>query len=246
MRSQLGLVVAPPTLPAGTSRLTYIRGALSSPVCVAIAVFAGCIGLGYAGALGAVAAVLAVLVAGVNAARLRLVRKYVDQHAHARARAKRESRRLKQLHPTGSTRQQHYNELRVLVEEIERLDESEAERFELQDLLDHFVRLAVNHHRCMDSLRLAGANVLPTTAPIAEATKSRRRRELIQRRIRHRDECVRRMEKFSDELENIDELIRLVAQRTACPTLDVDLDREVDRRLWELDEVDAAFHQLSA
>jgi hypothetical protein len=209
-------------------------------------VFAGCIGLGYAGALGATIAVLAVIVAGVNAARYRMVRHYVDQHARARTKAKRESRRLKLLHPTGSTRQQHYNELRVLVEEIERLDESEAARFELQDLLDHFVRLAVNHHRCMDALRLAGASALPPVTPIGDATKPKRRRELIQRRIRHRDECVRRMEKFSDELENIDELIRLVAQRTACPTLDADLDRELDRRLWELDEVDAAFHQLSA
>lgn len=246
MRSQLGLVVAPSMFPAGTSRLTYIRGAVASPICIAVAVFAGCIGLGYAGALGATAALLAVLMAGVNAARYRVVRNYVDQHARARMRAKREARRLKLLHPTGSTRQQHYNELRILVEEIERLDESEAARFELQDLLDHFVRLAVNHHRCMDSLRLAGANALPPVTSIGEAARSKRRRELIQRRIRHRDECVRRMEKFSDELENIDELIRLVAQRTACPGIDVDLDRELDRRLWELDEVDAAFHQLSA
>jgi hypothetical protein len=54
------------------------------------------------------------------------------------------------------------------------------------------------------------------------------------------------MEELADELEATDELIRLVAQRVACPPADAELDREIDRRLWELDEVDAALHQLSA
>jgi hypothetical protein len=54
------------------------------------------------------------------------------------------------------------------------------------------------------------------------------------------------MAKLSDELDGIGELIRLVAQRTARPALDVELDREIERRLWELEEVDAAFDQLSA
>jgi len=44
----------------------------------------------------------------------------------------------------------------------------------------------------------------------------------------------------------VDELVRLVAQRVACPSLEGELDREIERRLWELDEVDAALDQLSA
>ena len=66
------------------------------------------------------------------------------------------------------------------------------------------------------------------------------------RRLRHRDECVRRIERLADELEAVDELVRLVAQRAACPMLDGELDREIERRLWELDEVDEALSQLSA
>jgi hypothetical protein len=66
------------------------------------------------------------------------------------------------------------------------------------------------------------------------------------RRMRHRDECVRRIERLSDELEAIDELVRLVAQRVACPQIDHELEREIERRLWELDEVDEALNQLSA
>jgi hypothetical protein len=42
------------------------------------------------------------------------------------------------------------------------------------------------------------------------------------------------------------ELVRLVAQRVACPAIDPELGREIERRLWELDEVDAAYAQLSA
>lgn len=246
MRSQLGLVVVSPTLPAGTSRLTYVQGAVGNPVCLAVAVFAGCIGLGAAGLFGAAAFVLAVLVLGANAARYRVVRNYVDGQAHARATARRECRRLKLLQATGATRQQHYEQLRVLVEEIERLDATEATRFELQDLLDHFVRLAVDHQRCLDALRLADASALPPAMPIDQVTKSKHRREILQHRIRCRDACESRMAEISDELDSIGELIRLIAQRTARPALDVDLGRELDRRLWELKEVDAALDQLSA
>ncbi len=245
MQSPSGLVVAPHR-PIGTSGLGYAAGSVGSPVCFAVAMFAGCLGLGYASVLGATVAVLVVLALAANASRYRRVRTYLDEQAAVRHKARRECQRAKLLRPTGASRQQHYHELRVLVDEIERLDPAEAKRFELQDLLDHFVRLAVHHQRCVDSLRLSGANMLPLATPITEATRSRRRREIMQRRIRHRDQCVDRMEKPIDELEGIDELIRLVAQRTAGPDLDVDLDREIDRRLWELDEVDAAFHQLSA
>ncbi len=208
--------------------------------------FAGCIGLGCAGAIGAVTAILVVIALGMNASRYRRVRNYVNEQARARSRARREGQRLRQLRPTGATRMQHYNELRVLVEEVEHLDEAEAARFELQDLLDHFVRVAVSHQRCVDALRMAGANGLPPGTPITAPPRSSRRREIIQRRIRHRDECLHKMEKLVDELEGIDQLVRLVVQRTACSRIDGDLDRELDRRLWELDEVDAALRQLSA
>lgn len=247
--ASLGLVVAlpVPAKPLALSRLGYMKESAGSPVCLAIAMFAGCLGLGAFGVIGAFAAVGTVLALGVCAARYPQVRKHIDEQEIVRAKAKREYQRLKQLRPTGMMRIQHYNELRTLVDEIERLDPVEAARFELADLLDHYVRLAVNHQRCSDALRLAGTRPLPAIAPTNElTTRSRRRREIMQRRMLHRDECVKTMERLVDELEGIDELIRLVAQRTAGPHLDVELDREIDRRLWEIDEVDAALHQLSA
>src|SRR4051812_44166286 len=145
MSSQLGIVVAPSTLPAGTSRATYLRGAIASPICLSLAVFAGCVGLGYAGLVGAMVAIAGVLGFGAYAARHRRVRSYLDGQTRARANAQRECQRLKLLRPTGPARVEHYYELHVLVEHIERIDPAEAQRFELQDLLDHFVALALDH-----------------------------------------------------------------------------------------------------
>jgi hypothetical protein len=248
LASQNGLVITPPPALAvrSTSTLGYVRGAVGSPVCVAIAVFAACVGLGYAGLFGALIALVAVLGIGATSTRYAFVRRHLDKQAQIRERCRREALRLKQLRPTGPVRQQQYIELRDVVEEVERTDPAEAARFELQDLLDHFVRLAVSHQRCLDALRLAGTHDLPQAIPIGDANRSKRRREIMARRMRHREECLRRVERIADELEAVDELVRLVAQRTACPALDPGLEREIERRLWELDEVDAALNQLSA
>ena len=243
MRTQPHLAVVPRVPQAIGSRLGYVRGAIASPVCVALTLFAACIGLGYAGLVGAIIATAIVAVFGALASRLRSVRHHLDEQARIHARAIRHCRRLKQIRRTSPARVRHYEELRIMVDEIERIDEIEAARFELQDLLDHFVRLALSHQRCVDALRLSGADALPSPLPETGRT---RRGELVQRRIRHRDDCVKRMAALTDEIEGIDQMIRLVAQRTACPVFDLELGREIDRRLWELDEVDDALHQLSA
>jgi hypothetical protein len=234
------------TSPQAQTALTYVRGALFNPVSLSVMAFAVCVGVGYAGMLGALIAMLAFVTLGVGATRYRYVRKQLDRQFEYRIRQKRENERMKLLKPTGPVRQQQYCDLRDLVGDIEKTDISEAKRFELQSLLDHFVSLAVSHQKCLDSLRLAGSSDLPRMLPMPDPNRSARRREIMLRRMRHRDECVRRIERLADELEAVDELIRLVAQRVACPQLDNDLDREIERRLWELDEVDEALDQLSA
>lgn len=232
--------------PQTETALTYVRGALFNPVSLSVMAFAVCVGVGYAGMLGALIALLAFVTVGASATRYRFVRRQLDKQFEYHVRQKRETERMKLLKPTGPVRQQQYCDLRDLVTEIEKTDASEAERFELQPLLDHFVGLAVSHQKCLDSLRLAGSSDLPRSLPLPDPHRSLRRREIMARRLRHRDECVRRIERLADELEAVDELVRLVAQRVACPQLDADLDREIERRLWELDEVDAALSQLSA
>ena len=246
LATQSGLVLAPPP-PALTRRdsgVHHIRGAIASPLCVAATVFTACVGLGYAGLLGALLAVVACTVVGAASTRYKFVRRHLERSAELRERTRRESARFKSLRPTGMVRQTQYVELRDLVEGVEAVDPVEAQRFELHDLLDHFVGVAIAHQKCLDALRLAGAE-LPLTVPMIDPPRSKRRRDIQARRIRHRDECLRRVEQLGDELEAIDELIRLVAQRAACPTISAELDREIERRLWELDEVDSALHTLS-
>jgi hypothetical protein len=240
------VVCPPPALTTRDSSLGYVRGALVSPVCISAAVFAACVGVGIAGALGALVAVLTIAILGASTTRYDAVRRHLDRQARIRERCQRESSRIKKLRPTGPVRLQQYLELRSLVEEIERTDPPEAARFELQDLLEHFVVLSVAQQRCLDALRLVGSHDLPQTLPLGDSARCKRRREIQQRRLRHREECLNRIDRLADEIEAIDELVRLVAQRTACPPMDQDLDREIDRRLWELDEVDTALKQLSA
>jgi len=244
--SQPGLVLATPprALAHRDARINYIGGAIGSPLCVAVTVFATCVGLGYAGLLGALLAVLVCTMVGAASTRYRFVRRHLEHSALLRERSRRESARGRLLRPTGVVRQTQYAELRDLVEGVEVADRAEAERFELQGLLDHFVGIAISHQKCLDALRLAG-NELPVTLPMIDPPRSKRRREIQARRIRHRDECLRRIEQLGEELEAVDELIRLIAQRVACPVMSTELDREIERRLWELDEVDSALHALS-
>lgn len=245
--ARLGLVVVPPApLTAPGSALSYVRGAMVSPICISAAVFASCLGAGLLGVVGALGAFLAVSIVIAASTRYQVVRRHLDQEAAARVRCAREARRVRLLRAAGPVRLHQYFELRGLVEQTEKRDAVEANRFDLQELLEQFASLANHHQQCLDALRLAGSNDFSIAIPI-DPTRSKRRREIQARRLRHRDACLARIERIADELEAVDELIRLVAQRVACPIDDlVMMDREIDRRLGELDEIDEALEQLSA
>jgi hypothetical protein len=227
------------------SAVSYVRGAVVSPICISATVFSTCLGVGVGGLVGALGAFIIVALVITASTRYGFVRRHLDRESQTRIRCAREHRRLRLLRPAGPVRVHQYIELRGLVEEVEASDAPEAARFELQDLLEHFAQLANTHQRCLDALRLAGSHDLPAAIPI-DSTRSKRRREIQTRRMRHREACLARIERLAEELEAVDELIRLVAQRIACPIDDLDMDREVDRRLGELDEIDDAIKQLSA
>lgn len=244
-RPALALVPNGSSALARRGGLHYVRGAIASPVCVATTVFATCVGLSVAGTLGAMLAVAMVVGACVALSRFATVQRHLDKQGEYLELARREAGRLRMIRPAGPVRVQQFCELRHLVESIERVDPLEAQRFELQDLLEHFTRLVVAHHKCLVSLRFAQDADFSASLPIAEANRTKRRREILARRIAHRDQCLLRVERIADELEAVDELIRLCAQRVACPAVDPELDRELDKRLWELDEQEAAMAQLA-
>lgn len=177
------VVVSPGSLIARGSALAYVRGAVISPPCIAVTVFASCIGAALLGPIGAIAAWLAVVLLIAASTRFELVRRHLDGERQARLRCMREHRRLRLLRPAGPVRLQQYAELRSLVEELERLDPAEAARFELQDLLEHFAVLGNTHQRCLDALRLGG-NQLPLSIPI-DPKRGKHHREIQLRRMRH-------------------------------------------------------------
>jgi hypothetical protein len=203
------------------------------------------LGISYLGALAAVFITCGTLGACLAMTRSRSVQDCIDRAAARRARARRDTRRDYALERASGLRQTQYIALRQLVTDIERWDAHEAERLELEELLDYFVELSVSHQRCLDSLRASGT---PTPAMPAALEGPRRTRcaDIRARRIRQHDACEAQLDQVADELDAVDELIRLLAQRVASGMLAPMLDGTIERRLAESDEVDAAMTQLSA
>jgi len=235
-------VVPSSALTMRRSALSYVRGAVVSPVCLSIAVFAGCLGVGLAGAVGAVVAFVSAAMAIAVSTRYAFVRRHLDREAQARLRCAREHRRMTAIRPSGAMRIQQYTDLRTLVENVEAQSAEDAERFELQELLEQFANVIVAHQRYVDGLRMTAPEL---SMPQLEAA-SKRRRDLQTRRRRHREACNARITALADQIEAIDELVRLVAQRVLCPYDDLDIEAEIDRRVTELDDIDAAIRQMSA
>ena len=209
-------IVSPPAETA----LTYVRGALFNPVSLSVMAFAVCVGVGYAGMLGALIAMATFVAIGTSATRYRLVRRQLDkQSSSASSRTARptacggSSRRARCA--SSSTASCAISSVRSSARIRARRSASSSRSCSTTSSA-----LAVSHQRCLDSLRLAGSSDLPARDAAARAASSVRRRrdhgapDPPPRRVRAP------IERLADELEATDELIRLVAQRVACPHLD--------------------------
>jgi hypothetical protein len=205
-----------------------------------------CVALGYVSVLGVLVSMGVVLCFALLAMRSALAHRGLDPHAAFYDRVQRERCRHGALTTVAPERQQQYVDLLTLVEQIERSDPAEARRCELQPLLDYFVQLSGAQQRCVQSLRPSAAGLALATAPAGDKAVPSRRDEIVARRARHRDESAARLSRVVDEIDATDELIRLVAQRVAYASLEPLIDLEVDRRLADLDDYDAALRQLSA
>lgn len=176
--------------------------------------------------------IVAVLAASVAALQLELVRRGIARWARRIARNRRERARLMQVRRSGAFHQRQYLQLRALVG----YDANAVTRFELEDLLDRFALLAANHQCCTDAL--ARAIACDRSGPIATSVP-KPSGEIRARRVLHRKQCLARADRIADELDAIDELVRLVIERAAYASLgEHDLEIELDRRLAELDELD--------
>ncbi len=222
---------------------------VSACACAVIAPLSVCVGLGSIGVVTAVFVACGLVGGCIGMLRFRSVQRCIDHQAARSARARREARRQRAMDRASGARQEQYAALSKLVEDIERSDPREARRFELQDLLDYYVRLSVNHQRCVESLRTVGTMTLSPSldmSSVRDHARSRRCSEIASRRARHHRMCTEQLEHAAEELDAIDELIRLVAQRLTSARFALFTDGTIERRLAEIDEIDAALAQLSA
>ena len=196
------------------------------------------------------AAVVTWIVSGSNG-----FQRNVDQSIRTHRRLKLRLDREQRLENAGLQRDS-LAELSSLVDDIDRSDGGQlTARLELDDLLDEYSDLTIARHRLLRSVRLSDRGQLDRDLCDARlaakragggTTALRRRIALIERRIRWADDCAERAARCAEELAAIDQFIRLVNQRAACP-VSVPLDHDsLDRRLLDLDEEEAALRVLLA
>jgi hypothetical protein len=226
------------------SKTTAIGSVAAVGLCLAIGVG---IVTGLVGGIGAALSAVAVVAIWIVTTRRRWVRVGLEHALVRHARAGRESERQRILRRAGCARQHQYFDLRELVRDIERLDGREAERLQLEELLDQFVQLATAHQGCLKSLRIAGEAEAVRPSDSAATTH---RSVIMTRRQHHRAEIVARLDRIEDDIQATAELIRWVAQRIALaendPLIGRDIDGELDWRLAALDEDELALGQLTA
>lgn len=231
---------------SGPSALACGRFLCVNPVTFALSFLAAVI---VGTSAGPLAAALAIATAGLlllAACPLPVTRRLVGPALTRKQRRDRNERRERRLERAGSARRTELDELTGLVEEIADWDPDECARLELEELVDLYVDMAV----VVESYRGAARRC---AAPVAAREREGRggpcaserlRRDLVRRRLAHRDECARRAEELESELDAVVEFVRLVAQRAACPTGEELIEPQLVRRLWELDVCDTALRQL--
>lgn len=168
--------------------------------------------------------------------------------AQARERYERRIARMRAL-PDSAACYHTLAELTYLVDEAARRDPSLVERHELETLLDRHVALTIAHDQAQRAAAMSDRGQLER---VVEATRtdpraSGRRLEMCERRLRFQHQCEATARALADELADIADLVRMVAQRAACPEL-APLDAEaevVDRQVAQLDADDAARQALA-
>jgi hypothetical protein len=190
--------------------------------------------------LAAVVLILLAMLVAVRPTSRRALQVLFVRWSRHRARREREASRLRLLSGVTAEHRSVYCGLYATVERITQDEPSTAARLELEDLLDHYVRGAAEHQR----LLLASQCVLAHRPLSLFAEHSTRRDEIYARRERHRKACSRRCQELGEDLASISELVYFVAERCARVGAPVELESEIEKRLWELDELDASLAQL--
>lgn len=137
-------------------------------------------------------------------------------------------------------------ELTALVQAVEMNDEVAAKRYELDGLLDHYAEVAVALRRYERLIAANGRDELVTDLLLYQDDPSAAARvRILEHRLRCHDECVGAAKKLRAQSDAIVELLRLIAQRSAMPTLPDENDA-IERRLADVEGTEAALGELTA
>lgn len=185
--------------------LTYARESLINPVALSVAAFATCIGVGYAGLAGGIVGLGSFVVTGSCASVLKPIRQAIDAVRKSRHKKKRIEGRREKLRPAGIVRLQELIDLTSLAEKIEGLDPT----IDVDSLLDGFVTIALEWEACLDAIKALNNSGHMDGAMPYDSSDSRK--DVILSRRRLRNELSSRCERLRDQMEEIQELMGLIA-----------------------------------
>jgi hypothetical protein len=200
------------------------------------------VALSQVGILAAVAVLVALIFAAGELAGWRRVQRALD--------ARRREEELREHRCRRETRVQAANvsvhELRLLADLVRKIDPEEVVRYELDDLLDRYAELAIAHARCDEAMRsLDHAAAARTLDAVGNDGTSAARRAVLERQLQCWKGRQQQARCYHEEMLAIAELVKLIAARTASPDTSMEAG-EIERRLAQLDDEDAAHRELGA
>ncbi|HEV7558782.1 MAG TPA: hypothetical protein VGO00_25095, partial [Kofleriaceae bacterium] len=125
-------------------------------------------------------------------------------------------------------------DLTALVDDTLRNDADAADRYDLEALLDRYTELEIARTQTKTILQRFDRGVLARQLDAMTRAGKRTRRDLLERRIAHIDACRDRLVAMDDSVDEIRELICLLAQRAS--TAEFDESDDIERRVMMLDD----------
>lgn len=169
------------------------------------------------------------------------VRRAVARAERRRQLSDRRERREQQLADAGAPRGE-LQDATGLVDEISRLAPEDAALLELEELLDRYADLAVEHSRCRAVARAHDRDALRAREGtlLRQGRAGTLRARVLARRIACADRCQARIAELDEALADIVELLRMAATRAALRRVEAETGEEredvVAERLTWLDE----------
>ena len=225
---------------APTSRATCMVALARDPT--SLAAVTSCCTAAFAvdGALAIPPMLLVFVVIAWIASGSQRVRRATARAEHRRQRTRVRDQRIEKLTAVGAPRS-GLAEATRLVDAVEHHAPEDAARFDLEELLDHFVAVTVVYTRYAAMARINDTRALQRRLDdlVRRDSGDGMRHAVLERRLAFAERCETRMVALGQELDCILEVLRLLAERAAMSAIDDDDGSDVlADRVALLDEED--------